>query len=424
MQNPYLKTDFPQAILHVDGDGFFAGCEVAKNPSLRGKPVVVGRERGLALAMTYEAKKFGIKRGMKLSEVRKLCPHVILLDMDHESYKLFSGRMNSIIERYTPLIERYSIDESFANITGLRQPLKMSYDEIAYDLKETLKRELGMTFSVGVAPTKVLAKIASNFKKPDGMTVIAGRDIRKFLEHFPIEKVWGIGRQTAAHMNRLNIYTALHFTELSEGYVTDIFAKPQHELWLELRGQKTLQLNKAPAPYKSLMRTRTFSPIFGNKKFLLAELSRHTEVVCARAREHGLSGRVISFFLKTQDFKYQGLSIKLSRYTNIPQEIISVIQGRLGDIFEEDMPYRAAGVTLSELESAATTQLDLFDGAQTILSLKRIYEHVDELNVRYGKTVVHLAGSTNLIKREHVFSKKEREDDLFRLGIPLIGTIS
>ncbi len=421
---PFLKVNFPRAILHVDGDGFFAGCEVAKDPSLKGKPVVVGRERGLALAMTYEAKTKGVRRGMSLTEVRALCPDAIFLDMDHESYALFSERMNNILSRYTPDIERYSVDESFADITGMRLPLKMSYEEIGNDLKNTLKRELGMTFSIGIAPTKVLAKLASNFKKPDGLTMIPGKEIRRFLTPLPIEKVWGIGRQTSAYMRKLGITSVLSFAEKTEGWVTDNFSKPHHDLWCELRGQQTLALHSgAREPYKSLMRTRTFTPLRGNKNFLLAELSRHVEVVCARAREHGLSGRTVSFFLKTQGFQYQGMSMGLSRSTNIPCEIIGLINERFKDLFEPHALYRAAGVTLSELCEGSATQLDLFDVTLSIERFERVYEEVDLLNTRFGKPLVHLAGSTHLLHKKHISRDTQNREAWDRTGIPSMGMI-
>ncbi len=428
MQKTFLKKDFEKAILHIDGDGFFAGCEIAKDPSLRGKSVVVGRERGMVIAMNYIAKAQGIKRGMTIREARALAPATVFCDADHASYKLFNGRMNNIIERYTPHIDRYSVDESFADITGLPLSFKMSYAEIAMDIKETLKRELGMTFSVGVAPTKVLAKIASNFKKPDGLTIILGSEIEKFLEIFPIEKVWGIGKQTALHMSTLGISTGLQFVERSEGFVTDTFSKPQHELWLELRGESVLSLNTGKrAPYKSLMRTRTFTPPTHKKDFLLAELSHHIEVVCVRAREHHLSGRVIGFFLKTQEFKYHGFSVKLSRHTNIPHELLAVLHDRIEDLYQEDTLYRAAGVTLSELHNASATQLNLFDTTLRIEGLERVYEHVDELNTRFGKTVVHLACSKHLLDQTRAGRPKKgsekKNDDISRLGIPLVGTI-
>ena len=161
-------NDFPRAILHIDGDSFFASCEIAKDPSLRGKPVITGQERGIASSMSYEAKARGITRGMRLFEIKKICPEAVILPSDYETYSLYSKRMGAIVRRYTGEIEEYSIDECFADLTGLRRPLHLSYKAIAEKIKREIESELGMTFSVGVGLNKVTSKIASKWKKPSG----------------------------------------------------------------------------------------------------------------------------------------------------------------------------------------------------------------------------------------------------------------
>ena len=424
-KKPYLKFGFPKAILHVDGDGFFAGCEVAKDPRLKGKPVVVGRERGMALAMTQEAKVKGVKRGMTLSEARRVCPDAIFVDMDHESYGLFSGRMNSIIERYTPMVERYSIDESFADLSGMRLPLHMSYKKIGEEIKQTLKSELGMTFSLGIAPTKVLAKCGSKYNKPDGLTIIPGPDIEHYLEQIPIGNIWGIGRQTTEYLEKYGIKTARDFTDKTLLWVNTHLAKPYQEIWHELRGESVMPLNIAERPPEhSLMRTRTFTPPRNDLKYVLSELSRHTEVVCARAREHGLAGRAFSFFIKTQGFKYEGLSFRLNRSVNIPEELIALIAGSIEKIWDDDTLYRTAGVTLFELGSGRATQLDLFDTTLRVERLERTYEAIDEINRHFGAPLIHLGGSTHMY-REKKKTSKDRDELLWeRTGIPCLGSVS
>ena len=135
MPSPFSIRSYPRAILHVDGDAFFVSCEVAKNPALRGKAVITGKERGIASALSYEAKARGVVRGMRLSEIRKVCPDAIMLPSDYETYSLYSRRMYDIVRRYTPAVEEYSIDECFADLTGLRRSLRMSYEEIAPRVK-------------------------------------------------------------------------------------------------------------------------------------------------------------------------------------------------------------------------------------------------------------------------------------------------
>ena len=159
---PLSINSFGRAILHIDGDAFFAACEQSRDPSLKGKPVITGKERGIAASMSYEAKAMGVKRGMRLFEIKKICPAAILLPSDYETYSLLSKRFYTIVRRYTPEIEEYGIDECFADITGLRRPLRMSYPKIAEKIKEDLDKELGFTFSVGLGPNKTIAKSVPN----------------------------------------------------------------------------------------------------------------------------------------------------------------------------------------------------------------------------------------------------------------------
>ena len=178
---PLTLHSFPRAIVHIDGDAFFASCEQSRDPQLQGRPVITGKERGIVASMSYEAKARGITRGMRLFEVKRLCPDAVLLPSDYETYGLLSRRMFTIVRRYTPAVEEYSIDECFADLTGLQRPLHMSYLQIVEKIKRDLDTELGFTFSAGLAPNKVLAKIASKWKKPSGLTTIPGRDIHLFL---------------------------------------------------------------------------------------------------------------------------------------------------------------------------------------------------------------------------------------------------
>src|SRR5712691_6370479 len=163
---PLTLHSFPRAVLHIDGDAFFASCEQARDPQLQGKPVITGKERGIAASMSYEAKARDVTRGMRLFEIKRLCPDAIILPSDYETYNLLSQRLFAIVHRYTPDVEEYSIDECFADLTGLRRPLRMSYERMAKKIKHELDTELGFTFSVGLAPNKVLAKIGSKWKKP------------------------------------------------------------------------------------------------------------------------------------------------------------------------------------------------------------------------------------------------------------------
>ena len=343
-------SSFPRAIIHIDGDSFFASCEQAVNPSLKGKPLITGKERGIASAVSIEAKKLGIKRGMSIFEIKKICPNIIYVPSDYETYSLFSSRMFEIVRRYTSLVEEYSIDECFAEITGLRRYLRLSYFDIAQKIKKDLETELGITFSVGLGPSKVVAKIASKWNKPSGITAIPGRELHTFLAKVEIEKVWGIGPQTTNYLNQFGIKTALDFVRRDEGWVKDKLTKPHQEIWQELRGNAVLALQtEEKHDYKSISKTKTFTPPSGDRSYILAQLSKNTENACIKARRHSLSAKRIFFLLRTQDFRHAGYEIKLSRKTALPSEIVPLIDKYLDIVFKPTERYRQTGVVLANL---------------------------------------------------------------------------
>lgn len=430
-----IPRSYPRAILHVDGDAFFAACEVAKNPKLRGKPVITGKERGIVSAATYEAKALGIKRGMHLGEVKKICPQAIILPSDYETYSLFSERMYSIVRRYTPLVDEYGIDECFADLTGLQGPLKMHYRSMADAIKCDLERELNISFSVGLSATKVLAKLGSKWKKPSGLTFIPLTDSQKFLAQTPIGSVWGIGHNTAAHLNKYGIRTALDFAKKNKDWVQSTVAKPYFEVWKELNGETAYHFsNKEREPYKSISKTKTFTPATSNKEFIFSQLSKNVENACIKARRWGLSTPEVFFFLKTQDFKYHGLEIKLSHPTSAPQDILKAITEQFPQVFREKTLYRATGITLTKLRDAGTAQLDLFGSVVKSEGFVRVFTSVDNLSEKYGKHAVFLGSSfTAMNHGAHLGARGDmsaRTKDLFkgetfrrRLAIPMLGEV-
>ena len=320
----------PSSILHLDGDGFFAACEIAMNPALRGKCVVTGAERGIASAMSYEAKARGVKRGMPLHEIRRVCPEAIIVPSNYETYSVFNRRMINIVRRYTDAVEEYSIDECFADLAGLQRPLHMSYEKIARAIKRDIQSELGITVSCGLAPNKVLAKVGSKWQKPDGFTLIHQGELERFLADLPAASVWGIGPQTAAFLRLHGMETAGAFAHCPSTWVHNHLTKPTIELWRELQGERVLSLAlDAKKSYQSMQHTRTFRPATADPAVLLRELSSHCEAVCARARRFGLYAERMSFFLKTSQFRYRALEVKLPSPTNIPNELVHIIASEL-----------------------------------------------------------------------------------------------
>src|SRR5262244_4153748 len=272
---PLTLHSFPRAVLHIDGDAFFASCEQARDLQLQGKPVVTGKERGIAASMSYEAKARGVTRGMRLCEIKRLCPDAIILPSDYETYSLLSQRLFAIVRRFTPEVEQYSIDEVFADLTGLRRPLRMSYEQMAATIKHELDTELGFTFSVGLAPNKVMAKIASKWAKPSGLTAIPGRELHRFLAKLPVEKVWGIGPNTTAFLQKHSIRAALEYAQRPEAWVKKYLSKPFFQIWQELNGQYVFELATGEhETYYTMQKVKTFTPASSDRAFVFAQLSK------------------------------------------------------------------------------------------------------------------------------------------------------
>jgi DNA polymerase-4/DNA polymerase V len=358
---PLTLTSYPHAILHIDGDAFFASCEQAGNPKLKGKPVVTGKERGIAASMSYEAKARGVVRGMRIRDILKVCPEVVLLPSDYETYSLLSKRFYAIVRRFTSEVEEYSIDELFADITGYRRLYRGSYEQIAARIKQTLDRELGFTFSVGLAPNKVLAKVGSKWKKPSGLTAIPGRDIHLYLAQLPVEKLWGVGHNTAAFLQKHGIRTSLEYAHASEQWVRANLTKPFYQIWQELNGQHVMQLDtKEKVSYASIQKMKTFTPPSSDGAFLFAQLSKNIENACIKARRYTLAAKSAVIFVRTQDFRDQGLEVRFSQTTNFPTDIIAAVRPLFAELLRPGLRYRSTGVVLEGLAEVQRGQLDLF----------------------------------------------------------------
>jgi DNA polymerase-4 len=227
----------PKAILHFDGDSFFASVEQIMDCKLRNRVVVTGGERGAVTSVSVEGKKMGLGRGMTLREIKIRCPEAVIVPSDYTSYSMFACRMYSIVRTYTPFVEEYSIDECFADITDLGDEHE-SYEDISLRIKNELEESLGITFGVGLAPTKTLAKIASKAHKPAGFTPIGLDEIPLFLEKMPIHAVWGFGGASGTKLQKLGAETAYAFIQKEDAWFEmNGLGKVYRDLWLELRGE-------------------------------------------------------------------------------------------------------------------------------------------------------------------------------------------
>jgi nucleotidyltransferase/DNA polymerase involved in DNA repair len=401
---------WPQAIIHIDGDAFFTSCEEAIHPELKGKPLITGGERGIVACASYAAKRMGVKRGVPLHEAKALCPGIIILPSDYETYSLFSRRMFNIIRRFTPQVEEYSIDEAFADLTGMRRSLHASYETITLRIKSEIQRELGITVSAGLSLTKVLAKVASKQKKPDGFTAIPGRLIARYLQDLPVGKIWGIGHATTSYLEKMGVRTALAFARLPEKTVRERFTKPGVETWRELRGEAVYPvLPEEKSTYASISKTKTFAPPTADQEYLFAHLLRNLESACIKARRYTLAARKIIPFLKKNNFDTAGCEVKLSRPSVYPLELSHLLQELFDQIYEEKEIYRATGIILLDLVPDTPVQYSLFEDPLKAEKIRQLYEAADILGGKYGKHTLHLGGSHPI----EVFGKGRR-------GVPTV----
>jgi DNA polymerase-4/DNA polymerase V len=410
-----IKRD--KMILHMDGDAFFVSVEVAKNPKLKGKPVVTGEERGIVSAMSYEAKALGIVRGMPIYRVKKDFTNVLILPGDYQSYVRYSGKMFDIVRRYADDVEEYSIDECFSDLTGLPPLLKMTYKQIAERIKYEINKELGLSISIGLAPTKVLAKVASKWVKPNGLTIIDSSTIKNFLAKTPIEKIWGIGPKTSEFLKKKMIKTALDFVNKDIEWIKRNLSKPYEVIWDELNGISIMEIDSKPKTvYSSIQKTLTFHPATNDKTFLLSQLSKNIEDACRKARHYKLFPKKISLFLKTQKFQYATCSISLLTPSNAPETLIPLVNKKFKSMYAPGVLYRTTGVTLQDLVTSECSQDDLFGGALRAKKFDLIHKQIDSLENKFGKHMVYLASTHNAIKnKEKGTDSDELDRDLLFL---------
>ncbi len=399
---------WPTAILHLDGDSFFASVAQAVNPALKGKPLVTGNERGVATSVSYEAKLLGITRATPIYRIKKQYPTCLIVDSDYELYGLFSQKMFSILRQYSPQVEEYSIDEAFADIKGLRKPLNMGYWEIGESVKEKVESSLGISVSVGISLTKSLAKLASSRGKPSGLTVVSGRNIEKLLKSTPIGDVWGIGENTSAYLKKYGIQTALDFVLMSEDTIKSKLSKPFLEMWLELRGEKIYEIAEdAKSTYSSITRSRTFAPATNDSNFLWAQLLRHIEGAFETARRFQYYVGKANLFLKTQQFRYHQAEIRFNQRVAYPFSVRQDLKDAFAGIYKKSELYRAAGCTISDLNAESLTQISLFNEQNLEEKAKKIYPLYEKRKVHFG----------TMLYEERAKRKKERT----KLALPLVS---
>ncbi len=425
------SASYPRAIVHFDGDSFFASVEQAKDWRLLGKPIVTGGERGAVTSLSREAKALGARRGMPMQEIRRLCPDVIIMAGDYTAYSIYAQRMYGIAKTFTPLVEEYSIDECFADITGLEKSTGMTYEEIALAIKAKLQDSLGITFGVGLGPSKTLAKVASKRNKPDSFTALPKERIEEILSDTEIYDIWGLGGVSGNKLRGFGVFSALDYIQKPDAWLKEHgFVKPQRDTWLELQGHAVLDLSiGAHAKPHSVMVTRTFTPPSTDRAFIFSQLSKNVEGACAKVRRSGMKASALSFYLKTQEFTYHGVQIDLPCALDTPPLMLAEIEKRFDEVYATEIPYRASGVTLRSLRTEDSVTPDLFGDYAHEEEKGETFRTLDSMNKKYGRNTVYLGSSMRAFLNPEARHKKIRthaflpatHDKKKSLNIPYLG---
>ena len=352
-------------------DAFFVSVELRRRPELRGQPVVVGGigERGVVAAASYEARHYGIHSAMPSVRAQRLCPHAVFLPGDHAHYSEVSSRVMTIFRSFTPLVEPISLDEAFLDVTGARRLLGTPI-EIAHAIRTEVHEREGLTCSVGVAPTKFVAKLASEAAKPRagkdgpqpglGVKVVAADEVLRFLHPLPVQALWGVGPKTLEKLHGRGIRT-----------VGDLAALPQDDaarhlgdangrhLWRLAHGidQRAVEPDQRP---KSIGHEETFARDHHRLDSLRREVVRMADAVGARLRDHGLAGRTVTIKVRFHDFRTITRSVTLPAAVDAGPAVARAAKALLGNI-DPASGVRLLGVSVSQLTETAARQLSLDD---------------------------------------------------------------
>ncbi|MCC6323333.1 DNA polymerase IV [Candidatus Nomurabacteria bacterium] len=382
--------------LHADGDSFFVACELSVEPQYKGKPVVVGEDRGIAVAMSYEAKKLGVTRGMPVFQIKREYPEVIILPHHFDLYNKISEGVYNILISYLENVEVYSIDECFAIVKQSDIKYAGSAEVLVSSIKNEIENTLGVTYSFGLGRTKALAKTASKLNKPNGMVLLLNqKDEELALKKTMIDDIWGIGKQTIPRLHNMGMKTAYDFVSYPSEDIIKYFSLPLYILKLELKGQvyNEVKIDKDPRDQKSIQSTRTFKPSSNDPNIIFAELSENVERACEQARELDLATNSVSFFVKNKDFIHRTGESRLSLYTTDPSVILNIIEPIFYKTLQKGEDIRSTGITLHNLRREEEIQRDLF-GIQEKDNEKNVLNKVgDKIREKFGPNILKRASS-------------------------------
>lgn len=383
-----LGSAWPRIVAHADMDAFYAAVEQLDDPGLRGKPVLVGStsNRGVVLTASYEARPYGVGSAMPMARARRLCPQAVIIPPRFDRYQEVSGTIMEVFADFSPEVEALSLDEAFLDMTGSEQ-LFGDPRSMGRRLKDAVRGATGLTVSVGLSATKYVAKVASGWQKPDGLTIVPPEDAKAWLAPLPISRLWGVGPKTETRLKRVGFFT-----------IGDIAKADPVLLAAELGSAGThfhaLAHAEDPRPVlgrrisKSIGSERTLEKDVHKKADIKLHLHRSAEAVGRRLRQKGYVAYGVATKLKTAEFQILTRQRRLSEPTDVTERLYSVAIDLL-DEFSHPGPFRLVGMAAYDLLAIdSQVQLDLFS---PLARRRRLEVAIDTLAVRFGSDVVHRA---------------------------------
>lgn len=367
-------------IICADMDAYFASVEQQANPKLRGKPIAVigSGARTVITTRSYEAREYGVKTGMNIYEARKLCPHIIFVTGDNGKYTYTCKELEKIYQRYTPDVEVYSIDEAFLDITTTHH-LFGGPEAIGWSIRSEIKKKFGINCTVGIAPNILIAKLASDIAKPDGLRWIKHEDLPSLLEDMPVKELWGIGSKTTARLVELGIRTCGELGRASASLLRSKFGIIGEHLKAMGMGLCSRPLIVHQEDPKSIGHSMTLQKNISDRREIEAHILKLSAMTGRRARRYGFAGKRVALTIRYPDFETFSRQARLYDHTNHTHEIYKNAVSILGSIRLRDA-VRLLGVSLSDLVREPDQML-LFEERR---KEKALLQAIDIINDRYG----------------------------------------
>ena len=375
----------------IDCDSFFVSCERRRNPELNNIPVsVVSGERGCVISRSREAKILGVPMGIPLFQAVEKYPECIYITANHHAYTIISKQVMTILKDFSPNVEVYSIDEAFADFTGLTKLYGKNYYGLAYELQQKILSETDIPVSIGVSRTKTLAKLASDKAKSTRCRIsLVGRAaVNELLKHTDIQEVWGIGRKIGSKLKGYGISTAFDYVMRDDEWIKSKFGKNGLAVKAELNGIITSAIDSSYELPKSISDTKSFLEFSSDLNFLKNELSIHIHDTCARLRRINCKCSTIGILLKTKDFRTYYEKISLKNPTNFEFEISREAFPVLERIYSKDILYRSIGIVLEDFNNCGEEQLILFDDNLKREQNEKLGKSLDRLEEKFGRNIV------------------------------------